>query len=90
LDALQAATNTSFGSVEEIEWDSFNNRWLLVEDLGGLNSPSRITTLNADGISGYGVLYSGGFAIRDIEVVPTPATAAVLGLGGMLAARRRR
>lgn len=90
LFALQTGLGIGSGGVEEIEWDPFNNRWLLVEDLVLANSPSRITTLNADGISGYGILYSGGFAIRDIEVIPTPASVAVLGLGGLLAARRRR
>ncbi len=91
IGAYQASLTLGFGGVEEIEWDSFNNRWLLVEDKGGLNSPSRITTLGADGSMGsYGVLFDGGFAIRDIQVVPTPGAIAVLGLGGLAATRRRR
>jgi xanthosine utilization system XapX-like protein len=37
-----------------------------------------------------GILVSGAIFSITIDVVPTPGTAAVLGLGGLLAARRRR
>ncbi len=91
IGAYQSTLSIGGGGVEEIEWDPFNNRWLLVEDIVAPNSPSRITTLGADGsIAGYGVLFDGGFAIRDIEVVPTPGAVGVLGLAGLMASRRRR
>lgn len=49
-------------------------------------------SLSATTASTYTTLATAGanFAFRGIEIVPTPGAAALLGLGGLLAARRRR
>ncbi|GAB4544400.1 MAG: hypothetical protein Tsb0013_01470 [Phycisphaerales bacterium] len=85
--AEQAAQNLSVGALDEIEWDPFNNRWILAEFLNDGNF-SRISAINADG-SGYTELAT-GFAVNDIIVIPTPGAASMLALAGLAATRRRR
>jgi hypothetical protein len=63
-----------------------------------LNNDFQSVTADIDGTSSllliryYGINDSGSeaFAFRNMTVVPTPATAALMGLGGLVALRRRR
>lgn len=60
---------------------------LVIDVRDELNNPM-IVQCNLDG-SGYEVLAT-GFHARGFEIVPAPATLGLLGLGGLIAARRRR
>lgn len=88
IRTIQTGLGFTPGALDEIEWDPFNNRWILAEFLedGGF---SRISTIGADGVSGYAQLAT-GFGVNDIIVIPTPGAISVLGLAGFAAMRRRR
>lgn len=77
-----------FDEPESLIYNPFTNK-LIVDEVGGLNPlDSRISQINLDG-TGYEVLAT-GFHARGFEIVPAPGTLALLGLGGLFAARRRR
>jgi hypothetical protein len=57
------------------------NRLVSYSEALGATSASSFTTLASSGSN---------FAFRGVTIVPTPGAAALLGLGGLLAARRRR
>jgi hypothetical protein len=68
---------------EVIRYDPFTDT-LVYSDLG-LGTLNRVTLNGAT----HTVLDTGVY-VRGIEIVPTPGTLALLGLGGLVAARRRR
>jgi hypothetical protein len=73
---------------ESLIYNPFTNK-LIIDEVAGLNPLlSRISQINTDG-TGYQVLAS-GFHARGFEIVPSPGTIALLGLGGLFASRRRR
>lgn len=74
---------------ESIEYNPYTNQLVVAEKGDGfVVTNARIATINLDG-SGYTVLYSGEHA-RGFAIVPSPASAALLGIGGLVAMRRRR
>jgi hypothetical protein len=77
---------TGLNQPESIIYNPFTNQ-LVFDERGNLTA-SQISTVNLDG-TGRVVLYAGEHA-RGFAIVPSPASAALLGLGGLLAARRRR
>lgn len=73
---------------ENMIYNPFTNK-LIIDEVGELDpTRTRISQINPDG-SGYEVL-ANGFHARGFEIVPAPGTLALLGLGGLAAARRRR
>ncbi len=77
-----------FDGPESLIFNPFTNK-LIVDETGALDpNRARISQINLDG-SGYEVLLEGVHA-RGFEIVPAPGTLALLGLGGLFAARRRR
>ncbi len=80
---------TGLAAPESIEYNPFTNK-LVIAERGGFFSiaNAKISQINLDG-SGYQVLYAGEHA-RGFAIIPSPASVALLGLGGLLAARRRR
>ena len=89
IQAMQTAMGLEFGTVEEIEYDPFNQRFVLAERTRN-NDPglSRISEIGLDGL-GYSELAT-GFAVNDIIIIPTPGAASMLALAGLAAVRRRR
>ncbi len=88
-----APIHSNFGLTEagpgDIEYDEFNGMLVLVEDVDqNRNFDDRIARIALDG-TGYEVLADHVAAV-DVFVVPAPAGLALLGLGGLVATRRRR
>lgn len=77
---------TGLNQPESIIYNPFTNQ-LVFDERGNLTA-SQISTVNLDG-TGRVVLYAGEHA-RGFAIIPSPASVALLGLGGLLAARRRR
>lgn len=71
---------------ESIIYNEYTGK-LVIDERGNLTN-SRISTFNLDG-SGFTVLYTGEHA-RGFAIVPAPSAVALLGMGGMVLARRRR
>ena len=89
LGALQTNLGLDFGEIEDIEYNAFDNTLVFVEGKPQFDPDiGRISTINLDG-TGYQILLDDVY-VRDVFVVPTPASAAILGLGGLAAVRRRR
>ncbi len=93
LDATGAVTGINFIAAgfdvpESIIYNPFTNK-LIVDEIGGLDPlRARISQINLDG-SGYEVLAM-GYHARGFAIVPAPGSIALLGLGALFAARRRR
>ncbi len=80
---LQApSTNDTQGAVFSYAWTA-TAEGIVNIDLEGIN----VLTADLGAFGGDATTVSGNV---QIEVIPTPASAAVLGLGGLVAARRRR
>jgi hypothetical protein len=77
---------TGLNQPESIIYNPFTNQ-LVFDERGDLTA-SQISTVNLDG-TGRVVLYAGEHA-RGFAIVPSPASAALLGLSGLVAMRRRR
>jgi hypothetical protein len=74
---------------ESVEYNPYTNKLVIAERGGAFSTAgARISDINLDG-SGYRVLYAGEHA-RGFAIVPSPASAALLGVGGLVALRRRR
>jgi hypothetical protein len=74
---------------ESVEYNPYTNKLVIAERGGAFSTvDARISDINLDG-SGYRVLYAGEHA-RGFAIVPSPASAALLGVGGLVALRRRR
>lgn len=73
------------GGIDAMDYDPYANK--LVFGMDGANSRG-LWEVNLDG-SGANRLVAGVY-VRGIDFIPTPGTALVLGLGGLLASRRRR
>lgn len=71
---------------EALAYNPYTNK-LVIDERGNLTA-SRISTMNLDG-TGFTVLSTGDHA-RGFVIVPAPGAAALLGIGGLLATRRRR
>lgn len=69
---------------EVLRWDPYTNTLVF----GEIGAAKRLSRVNPDG-TGYTVLAS-DVLVRGIDFIPTPGAAALLGLGGLVAARRRR
>lgn len=73
---------------ENLIYNPFTNK-LVIDEVGALDpTRARISQINVDG-TGYEVLANGVHA-RGFAIVPTPGALALLGMGGLMAARRRR
>ncbi|MCC6679243.1 MAG: hypothetical protein IT436_19115 [Phycisphaerales bacterium] len=73
---------------ESLIYNPFTNK-LIIDEAGELDpTRARISQINLDG-TGYEVL-ANGFHARGFAIVPTPGSLALLGLGGLMAGRRRR
>jgi|GEM_PF-1953112 len=73
---------------EEIEYNKFTNTLFFADRIGNADGTASIYELNLDG-TGLNSVYV-GFGVRGIAIIPTPAGVALLALGGLVAARRRR
>lgn len=74
---------TGLSGPEAIAYDYTNNTLVFAE-----HGNARIARINLDG-SGLSTVVSDVF-VRGIRIVPTPAGVAIVGLGGLVALRRRR
>lgn len=73
---------------ENMIYNPYTNK-IIIDEVGGVDpARARISQINIDG-SGYEVL-ANGFHARGFEIVPAPGTLALLGVSGLVAARRRR
>lgn len=70
-------------------YNPFTNKLNFVEFTGGDPNNQSIVEIDLDG-TGSNVLASGLTAVGSLVPIPAPSTAALLGLGGLAAARRRR
>lgn len=77
---------------EAIEYNPYTGKLIISAfhdaNNNGLADDGRIYQMNLDG-TGLELLATGVHA-RDFHIIPTPGTFALLGLGGLIAARRRR
>lgn len=78
---LRGLVGENVGGTVNLFGITTDNRLVSYSELLGAGSASSFNTLATAGTN---------FAFRGIALVPTPGTAALLGLGGLLAARRRR
>lgn len=69
---------------EVLRWDPYTDTLVF----GEIGAARRLSRVNPDG-TGYTVL-ANDVLVRGIDFIPTPGAAALLGLGGLVAARRRR
>jgi len=83
LAATEILSDPAFTAPQEIVFNRYTDK-LVFSDA----TAQRIYQMNLDG-SGLELLMEGVNA-RGIAIVPTPASAALLGLGGLVATRRRR
>lgn len=95
LDALAAAANVRLANVGDIEFDPFRNKLVFTQAIGlsllqagEFAGIGRIAEINLDG-TGFNIL-ADGIYVSDLTIIPAPASAALLGLGGLAALRRRR
>lgn len=73
----------------DIEFDPFTGMLVLVEDVDqGNDFNDRISRINLDG-TGYEVLVN-NIPASDVFIIPAPSALALVGLGGLVAVRRRR
>jgi hypothetical protein len=77
---------TGLSSPEAIAYDPYSNTLVFAEHTGP--SGPRIARINLDG-SGLSTVVADVW-VRGIRIVPTPGAAALIGLGGLVALRRRR
>lgn len=83
-----------FGDISVIDWTTLTQ--VFVIDLNnGIGAEAGSTVVDLEAGHFYSILLdtgatAGGFSVADAYIVPTPASAALLGLGGLVATRRRR
>lgn len=95
LDAIAAAAGVRLANIGDIEYDAFRDKLVFTQAIGlSVLEPGefagigRIAEINLDG-TGFNVL-ADGIYVSDLTIIPAPASAALLGLGGLAAVRRRR
>ncbi len=78
---------TTFGSFVPTNNSNYNLRTVDLSSVAALqNTPTAFVRFT---FSGY-TSASGGYRFENVQVLPTPGAMALLGLGGLVAARRRR
>lgn len=83
------------GGVGDLEYDPFRNKLVFAQVVisaallpGEQQGIGYISEIDLDG-TGYNLIQDGIY-INDLTIIPAPASAALLGLGGLAAVRRRR